>query len=486
MNNWFVYLSVFEELYDKVIAETIKNDNFNKPTAVLYNNAQKRSVNLKNYSQLDCFADLIEQSFKHEPDLDFIRQLEVDFAISTLSLSMIADRHFGYDEKMLNYKQKLSLIELTFKYAININQKNSFQFAWFESIGDFLSYILYLVFKKSNVKICCIVHGQFPGKIAISNNEQLVWDGVEEEIKKFSNIAPSGEEIIKAQKFLDDYRTTLPVPSSFSKKSLPGFTILDFKLFVRWVMDSFLSRNNSNIFYRSPLELIAIKLRRYLRSIFSKKIFNPLPLNKPEYVFFPLHFQPEMTTLVCAPYCINQVAVIEDIAKSLPAGVQLFIKEHHGSVGRRRIADYLDIKKNWNVKLLGPHENTMQIIKNAKAVITINSTVGLEGLLLGKPVITLARVGYDACQTIIRANNIPRANLSTVIKDAINFIPNEKDILYFLVAVERILLDGANEITLEHPRYNPNEVLSNKNVSKISDIIKNHFPPKINKSNFFE
>ena len=81
MNNWFVYLSVFEELYDKVIAETIKNDNFNKPTAVLYNNAQKRSVNLKNYSQLDCFADLIEQSFKHEPDLDFIRQLEVDFAI---------------------------------------------------------------------------------------------------------------------------------------------------------------------------------------------------------------------------------------------------------------------------------------------------------------------------------------------------------------------------------------------------------------------
>jgi hypothetical protein len=48
------------------------------------------------------------------------------------------------------------------------------------------------------------------------------------------------------------------------------------------------------------------------------------------------------------------------------------------------------------------------------------------------------------------------------------------------VAVERILIDGANEITLEHPRYNPNEVLTNKNVTKISDIIKNHFPPKIN------
>ena len=25
MNNWFVYLSVFEELYDKVIAETIQD-----------------------------------------------------------------------------------------------------------------------------------------------------------------------------------------------------------------------------------------------------------------------------------------------------------------------------------------------------------------------------------------------------------------------------------------------------------------------------
>ena len=62
MNNWFVYLSVFEELYDKVIAETIKNDNFNKPTAVLYNNAQKRSVNLKNYSYQLPHLDILKVS----------------------------------------------------------------------------------------------------------------------------------------------------------------------------------------------------------------------------------------------------------------------------------------------------------------------------------------------------------------------------------------------------------------------------------------
>ena len=476
MNNWFVYLSVFEELYDKVVEEVIESENFNKPAGVLYNKSQKKEVNVENYTQLDSFSDLIQQSFTHKPDLEFIKKLERDYAISALSLTIMADRHFGYDEKILNYKQKLSIIELTFRYAINLNQNVSFKFAWFESVGDFFSYVLYLVFKKFGVEICCIVHGQFPGKIAISNNEQLIWNGVEEELIKISEIGPSKEEINKAQKFLVDYRSNLPVPSRFTKGSIPSLKYIDFKLFIKWVKASLGSKPNSNIFYKSPFRLLSLKLMRIFRSLLSRRIFDRLSENDPQdYVFFPLHFQPEMTTLVCAPFCINQVAVIEDIAKSLPAGTELIVKEHHGSVGRRRIIDYLDIKKNWNVRLVGPHEDTMNIIKNSKAVVTINSTVGLQGLLLGKPVVTLARVGYDASPAITRAHNIPRKDLSNVLKKAMDSTPNERDILFFLISVDRVLIDGADGIILEHPSYNPTEVLGKKNIRNISNIIKTHF-----------
>jgi capsule polysaccharide modification protein KpsS len=232
-----------------------------------------------------------------------------------------------------------------------------------------------------------IVYDQFPGKIAISSSQKLIWNGVEEEVEKLSSTSPAKEsEILSATSFLEDYRKELPAPNTFSKKKLPRIRSQDFILWINWVRDYFSDKNS--ILKKSPLSMIFTKFRRIMRGIISRWIF--LDFNKSaigDYIFFPLHFQPEMTTLVCAPYYINQVSIIEDIAKSLPVGVRLVVKEHHGSVGRRKLSDYLDIKKNWNVVLVAPHENTMEIIKNSKTVITINSTVGLEGLLLGKPVI---------------------------------------------------------------------------------------------------
>ena len=476
-----MFLSVFEELYDKVIEETLKNKNFNKPTGAVFNKAQENRVNRENYSQLDSFALIIEKSLTHQPDIEYLKKLEETYAISSLSLTMIADRHFGDNEKLLNYTQKLALIELTFNYAIGLTDKYNYQFAWFESVGDFFSYIIYLVFKHRKIEISMIVHGQFPGKVAIANNEQLIWNKVESEISNIQNLSqPSYEEIKKAKIFLEDYRQNLPVPTSFSKRSLPRISLSDLKNFIRWFKDGFSQDKRYNIFYQSPVHIIWIKFRRILRAFRAKKIFDDIRKDDlGEYVFFPLHFQPEMTTLVCAPYCINQVAVIEDIAKSLPIGVRLIVKEHHGSIGRRRISDYLDIKKNWNVTLIGPAEDTMEIIKNSQAVVTINSTVGLQGFLLGIPVVTLARVGYDAGSSIIRAHLVPRSELNKVLRSAIHSSPKDQDILDFLVAVDRVLIDGADKINLEHPAYNPKATLNPENIRNISQLLQTHFHSQI-------
>lgn len=474
MNNWFVYLSVFEDLYDKVISDILSNSKLNKPVGLLYSQSQKRRVHEGNYSQLDIYSSIVKASISHEPDLKFIKEMENEYAVSTLSLTIFADRHLG--NKKYSYKQKLALIELTFRYALGLIEKNSIKFAWFESVGGFTSYILYLVFQKSGVKICMLIYGQYPKKLIIASDHRLIWDGVEDEIDALKDTSPPSErELEKAKNFLENYRSVFPkTPIVYSRKSWPTISFLDFKLLYRWAKDYLLDKHS--ILNVNPIKLILLKILRIFRGYFSRSLFTKVDFDSFEdYVFFPLHYQPEMTTLVCAPFCINQVSVIEDLAKSIPVGMRLVVKEHHGSIGRRPISDYINIKKNWNVILVGPQENTMDLINHSKAILTINSTVGLQGILLGKPVIALARVGYDACSSVTRLHDVPKENYNFAITTAISSNIQDKDILNFCIAVDRVMLDHDESFNLLQPSYEPNTVMDKKNIKVISDLVKNDF-----------
>lgn len=55
--------------------------------------------------------------------------------------------------------------------------------------------------------------------------------------------------------------------------------------------------------------------------------------------------------------------------------------------------------------LFANENNTQELIENAQAVITINSTVGLESLLLGKKVLTLGNACYNIKQLVLSASS---------------------------------------------------------------------------------
>lgn len=55
--------------------------------------------------------------------------------------------------------------------------------------------------------------------------------------------------------------------------------------------------------------------------------------------------------------------------------------------------------------LFANENNTQALIENAEAVITINSTVGLESLLLGKKVVTLGHACYNIEQLVLHAQS---------------------------------------------------------------------------------
>ena len=46
-----------------------------------------------------------------------------------------------------------------------------------------------------------------------------------------------------------------------------------------------------------------------------------------------------------SPYYLNQIALIENISKSIPINTTLLVKEHKGMLGHRDLGYYKELKK---------------------------------------------------------------------------------------------------------------------------------------------
>lgn len=159
------------------------------------------------------------------------------------------------------------------------------------------------------------------------------------------------------------------------------------------------ARVDDSYYIKYPLELKLVMLRynllRQAKIKLLKRRFDEIEEND-RYFLFPLHFQPEASTAVNAPYYCNQADVIRCVAFSLPRHIKLYVKDHPNGIGFMRMSAYKDILNLPNVKYIDPQANTKKLIKDSIGIITITSTMGYEALLMKKPVITLGHVFYNA------------------------------------------------------------------------------------------
>lgn len=130
----------------------------------------------------------------------------------------------------------------------------------------------------------------------------------------------------------------------------------------------------------------------------SKGRFAPVDL-EPGYVFVPFQVPSDMQVTLHSPW-IRDMEMFQDaicdLAEACPEET-FVIKEHpsfkRSVIGRRSHPRV--IYANGNV--------TSELIAGSRAVITLNSTVGIEALLLGRPVITLGEACYNIDGLVLRA-----------------------------------------------------------------------------------
>ena len=132
------------------------------------------------------------------------------------------------------------------------------------------------------------------------------------------------------------------------------------------------------------------RVRRTHRRLARQATTTLAEIKSRPFIYYPLQKEPEATVIQAAPECLSQHATILSLARDLPAGVLLAIKENTSAVGRRTKSFYDQIAALKNVVLLRSDTASIEAIKQAVATVTIAGTASMEAAILGKPSLTFS------------------------------------------------------------------------------------------------
>jgi hypothetical protein len=137
-----------------------------------------------------------------------------------------------------------------------------------------------------------------------------------------------------------------------------------------------------------------IRAWRGNRWLLSGRFTRLADLQGKRFVYFPLQQEPEASTLGWSREYFFQHATIAQIARDLPAGVMLAVKETFFAAGRRPADFYDQIQDFKNVIFLDARDPGLEVIKQAEVTVSIAGSAGHEAAVMGKPVITFCRANH--------------------------------------------------------------------------------------------
>ena len=202
---------------------------------------------------------------------------------------------------------------------------------------------------------------------------------------------------------------------------------------------------------------------------------------KQRYLYFPLVSQPESVTQVRENMWINQLSIIETLAKSVPHNWKVYVKEHPYNPGYRvrPPSFYKEIQSYPNVELLPMDIDSHEIMRNSQMVVVVSGTSGWEAVLLhDKPVIHFAREYYEIAGLSKTCDNL--ISLSSLINSEykrIKEISKEERKRRLICLINSIILDGfwiENPLSLGLTSIQPTEKEIKKNSKTVAKAIKKY------------
>lgn len=408
------------------------------------------------YSSILVDHELHDLYKKEKLDLDYIKYFEKTYGTPHLWKYLYSDRKLlmsiGPKEEttatidpLYSHEDLLRAFQVRAKAIEKMLNETKPDFILFFAIGALGHLILYHVAKKMGIRTFGIDFVRVGNLISISEDYNTL-TGIEENFSYFQKTKEITEYHKRAEKFLENFEKTgslnleyVQINTSTNKSHgliiKPNNLLRSVKYLITLTKNYLKNKNyfSYGITNINPLLFILYKLKFYYRKWQGLNHLYSEPANE-DYAFFPLHFEPELAILLLSPAYFDQIALIRQIARSLPVHYKLYIKEHPAMVFHRPISYYKELQKIPNVKLISHKIKGTELIKKSKLVTVITGTAGWEAILLKKPVITFGNVFFNILSFVKRTQDIELLPQS-IKEQTENFQFNKEELVNFTAAI---------------------------------------------------
>lgn len=364
-----------------------------------------------NFKEKWFFRDCLMKE-KKDPDLNYLIQFEKKYKINLWQLAY-SERFFLQFNQFYKFSKSeiLRILELECKFFEKILSKLKPNYLCIRTTDLHRLHLLFRMCENTNTVPLMLMHTRLGYRLMISSDfdtiddfdvklKKLVFekkderqnDNIIEKSNMFAQLEigqmEEPKKFTKWKAILKNIRMLRIINETSYREIYEHYGITPFKFLIK---DQF---------------IIPFLIKRSRAKSFLEK-YSIKSWKKKHFVYFPLHIEPERTLLISAPFYTNQIEVITNVAKSLPVGYDLFVKEHFRMArqGWRPTSFYKKILELPNVKLVHPSVQTDVLLRDTSLIVTISGTSGLEAGFYKKPAIVFSDVSYSYLPFVSRLNS---------------------------------------------------------------------------------
>ncbi len=380
------------------------------------------------------FFDHIK-NVQREPDLEYLKSIEKKYGIKLWLLAINERFFYQFNYYRFSSNEVLLILEQTCKLFEKILNEIKPDFVIIEQ--PFFSYqqIFYEICKNQNVNVLILNSNRFNNGFYISSEIDRFDD------RKIS-MKDSGKSRTKEQLLEYIENKTLIKTTNFQKSQVLTSRSESIRGFFNFIFS-----NNSNTkthftyYGRTKFKVILNKIiieiqTKYRKGFYEKNSIKEIK-DGAKFIFYPFSIDMESSLLMWTPFYTNQLELVKNIARSLPVGYELYVKEHPFSYTRgwRNISYYKELLSLPNVKLISTELNPKEIIKKSSLVIGVTSTAVLEAAFYGKSSITFHENIFSDLSSVFRLENMEE--LPNTIRNALQTEVDTNELSNFVNTVEQ-------------------------------------------------
>jgi len=437
----FIIFATANKLQNKLISENyaIVDDAENQKN--FYSNQS-----LINFKKIWHFTDFVQVK-NNKPDLELLNKFEQKYSINFW--------YIAYTERLFNPKinlynnfdrsQILSLFQQECHFFEQVLDEINPDYLIISAITQHHMFLMYEICKEKGIKVLTMEPIHFGGKWVITSTIDRHINL--EEYEKFE--PSSNKSFDELQNYFKEHKPLVQGHKDITRYQTSK--IVKAKAALKFLVKSNPEEKHFAVYGKTKSSILtkgtarAHQYKKNKRKEFIDKNFIKEINPADKIIYYPLTYEPEKSLLLGSPFYTNQIALISNIAKSIPVEYTLYVKEHPGmdEQGWRDIFYYEQLFDLPNVKLIHPSVSNEELVKKCFLAMTIRGTVGLEAAIYKKPAINFNfNSGYSelpSVHTITKIEELPES-----IRASLNRKVNLYDVNKYVDYMNKISFDYDN------------------------------------------